>query len=94
MLYRGILSNFILDTSLQSALPVFCLCDAEDGERTSILGIEKGKNNELTHYKITVAGPITATHTNIQFDHLKSEMAFMTQVGEVRGVKICVNITA
>ncbi|XP_046442103.1 protein zwilch homolog [Daphnia pulex] len=79
---RGILSNFILDTSLQSALPVFCLCDAEDGERTSILGIEKGKNNELTHYKITVAGPITATHTNIQFDHLKSEMAFMTQVGE------------
>nr|CAH0112676.1 unnamed protein product [Daphnia galeata] len=77
---RGILSNFILDTSLQSSLPVFCLCDAEDG--TSILGIEKGKNNELTQYKITVAGPIPPTHANIQFDHLKSEMTFMTEVGE------------
>ena len=85
--YRGILSNFILDTSLQSSLPVFCLCDAEDGERTSILGIEKGKNDELTQYKITVAGPIPPTHANIQFDHLKSEMTFMTEVGEVREPK-------
>ena len=84
---RGILSNFILDTSLQSSLPVFCLCDAEDGERTSILGIEKGKNDELTQYKITVAGPIPPTHANIQFDHLKSEMTFMTEVGEVREPK-------
>lgn len=80
---RGILSNFILDSSLQSALPVFCLCDADDGERTSTLGIERGKNRELTHYKITVAGPITSSHPSIQFDNLKSEMAFMTGAAEV-----------
>ena len=55
--------------------------------KTSILGIEKGKNNELTQYKITVAGPIPPTHANIQFDHLKSEMTFMTEVGEVRDPK-------
>jgi hypothetical protein len=41
----------------------------------------------LTQYKITVAGPIPPTHANIQFDHLKSEMTFMTEVGEVRDPK-------
>ena len=55
--------------------------------KASILGIEKGKNNELTQYKITVAGPIPPTHANIQFDHLISEMTFMTEVGEVREPK-------
>ena len=69
--------------SLQAALPVFCLCDAEDGERTSILGIEKGKNKELIHYKITVGGPVTSTHPTIQFNHLKSEMAFLTGDNQV-----------
>ncbi|KAI9563949.1 hypothetical protein GHT06_007687 [Daphnia sinensis] len=79
---RGIVSNFILDPSLQSALPVFCLADAEDGERTSVLGVERGRNNELIRYKITVAGPVTSTDPTIQLDHLKSEMAFFTNVGE------------
>lgn len=66
---------------------MFCLCDAEDGERTSILGIEKGKNKELTHYKITVGGPIPSSHSSIQFETLKSEMAFVTGSGEVKNVK-------
>lgn len=81
--YRGILSNFILDPSLQSALPVFCLCDAADGEKTSVLGIEKGKNKDLTHHKITVAGPVSVSNPATQFDQLKSEMAFLTNNGEV-----------
>lgn len=83
ILCRGIISNFIFDPSLQSALPVFCLCNAEDGEKTSIIGIEKGKNREITHYKITVGGPITSSHQSIQFENLKSEMAFMTDNSEV-----------
>ena len=72
-----------MDPSLQSLLPVFCLCDFEDGEKTSILGIEKGKNKDLTNYKITVAGPVKSTHPNIQFEQLKSEMAFLTDNGQV-----------
>lgn len=66
-------------------MPVFCFCDAEDGEKTSVLGFEKGKNKELTHYKITVNGPLRATHPNIQFDSLKSEMLFLTDNGEASG---------
>lgn len=77
------MSNFILDPSLQSALPVFCFCDAEDGEKTSILGIEKGKNRELVHYKIIVSGPVPVSHPSIQFEMLKLEMAFLTDNGEV-----------
>ncbi len=72
-----------MDPSLQSLLPVFCLCDFEDGEKTSILGIEKGKNKDLTNYKITVAGPVKSSHPNIQFEQLKSEMAFLTDNGQV-----------
>ena len=64
-----------------TTLPIFCLCDAEDGERTSILGIEKGKNKELTHYKITVNGPFKSSNQSIQFDALKSEMTRMV-IGE------------
>ena len=82
-IFRGILSNFIWDPSIQSALPIFCLCDAEDGERTSILGIEKGKNKELSHYKITVGGPFISSHPSIQLDQLKSEMKFMASYTEV-----------
>lgn len=67
-------------------MPVFCLCDAEDGERTSVLGIEKGKQKELTHYKITVGGPFSSTHPSIQFDQLKSEMKFMAGASEVHFV--------
>lgn len=92
--HRGILSNFIFDPSLQSALPVFCLADAEDGERTSVLGIEKGRNNELIRYKITVAGPITSTDPTIQLDHLKSEMAFLTNVEEVGIYHILTELTS
>lgn len=64
-------------------MPVFCFCDAEDGEKTSILGFEKGKNKELTHYKITVNGPLRPTHPSVQFDALKSEMLFLSDNGEV-----------
>lgn len=76
-----------MDPSLQSLLPVFCLCDFEDGEKTSILGIEKGKNKDLTNYKITVAGPVKSSHPNIQFEQLKSEMAFLTDNGQVMTIK-------
>jgi hypothetical protein len=77
-----------MDPSLQSLLPVFCLCDFEDGEKTSILGIEKGKNKDLTNYKITVAGPVKSTSPNIQFEQLKSEMAFLTDNGQVKTTKL------
>ena len=64
-----------------TTLPIFCLCDAEDGEKTSILGIERGKNKEITHYKITVDGPFKSSNQSIQFEALKSEMAHLV-VGE------------
>ena len=80
---RGILSKFILDPELLSPLPVFCLCDAEDGEKTSILGIEKTKRKELTNYKINVDGPVASSNPSIQFDKLKKEMSFLIQNGEV-----------
>jgi len=64
-------------------LPIFCLCDAEDGEKTSVLGIERGKNKELTHYKITVDGPFKSCNQSIQFEALKSEMSHMVAGEEV-----------
>ena len=72
-----------MDSEFHSALPVFCLCDGEDGEKTSILGIEKAKNNELTNYKINVDGPVAPSNPNIQFDKLKKEMSLLTQNCEV-----------
>lgn len=77
------MSKFILDPELLSALPAFCLCDAEDGEKTSLLGIEKCKKKELSYYKINVDGPVASSHPSIQFDKLKSEMSFLTKNGEV-----------
>lgn len=76
--------TFILDPSFHSTMPVFCFCNAEDGEKTSILGFEKGtKNKELIHYKITVNGPLKVTHPSVQFDAVKSEMRFLAENGEV-----------
>ena len=62
---------------------MFCLCDAEDGEKTSVLGMERGKNKEVTHFKITVGGPLKFNDQSVQFDALKSEMAHMVNGEEV-----------
>merc|ERR1712071_592346 len=71
---RQILSSLI---GQPPAHAMFCLCDAEDGEKTSVLGMERGKNKEVTHFKITVGGPLKFNDQSVQFDALKSEMAHM-----------------
>ena len=62
--------------------PVVCLCDGQDGEKTTVLGFEKGKK-DLTHYKVTIDGPIKSNHSSIQMETLKSGMDFLTDKDEV-----------
>ena len=76
---RKILSSLMKDPV---PFPVLCLCDAQDGERTTILGFEKGKK-ELIHYKVSIEGPIKSTNENIQLEKLKSEMEYLANKEDV-----------
>jgi len=81
------LSRKILCSLMQDlpAMPVLCLCDAQDGERTSILGMEKVKR-DLIHYKVTINGPVRSTNEKIQLERLKSEMKYLINQDEVMPV--------
>lgn len=67
-------------------MPVLCLCDGQDGEKTSLLGFKREcqkSKKELILYKVTVDGPVKFNSETIQYDNLKSEMAYLTDDEEV-----------